>query len=256
MNVITSRCATLCRALRRYGPSLKLRSGKLRFLLPIRDWKVEKPIDWLTDIILAYPPRIQNTPVPCEKLHKFFVANKRDQWHILREYFRCPEIKNPPYVVRPLRHEGGEGFEISQTLPDEARAKTHYWRSLWERSCEYRVFFVYGKPILVLLKCVPDGTPQNIAWNAGVSRFVTVHDHENDRLRHSKFYECAEKFFADYPFHLCAVDVLYKKHKHRVVEVNFSPGVSIPDNIVTLAKALLNRPSATTTPPNPENSNV
>lgn len=262
MKIITSRCRALCRALRQAGPSLRLRTGKFRRLLEVQDWK-GKPGDWAKDIFLAYPPAVQNAPSTYAKLHSFFTANKRDQWHVLREYFRCPEIKNPPYVVRPLRHEGGQGFEITNTLPDESRSRTHYWRSLWERSCEYRVFFAYGKPVLVLLKRVPDGTRQDIAWNAGVSSFVTVHDREHDRLRHSKFYQCAEKFFADYPFHLVAVDVLYKQQKHRVVEVNFSPGVTIPENLTLLAKALLNRPSETntTTPaaataPRPANPNV
>lgn len=101
------------------------------------------------------------------------------------------------------------------------------------------MFFVYGKKNITLLKRVAPDTRQDIPWNAGVSSFVTVHDPEHDRLRHSKFYECAAAFFKDYPFHLCAVDVLYKQNKHRVVEVNFSPGVLIEDNLLTLSRALL-----------------
>lgn len=208
--------------------------------------------DWNTDIFLSYPEpsHVHNRPEHYDKMHEFFIANKRDQWMVLKEFFKCPEIKDPPYVVRPLRHEGGVDFEITDTLPPEDKARTHYWRSLWERSCEYRVIFVYGKPVLTLLKRVPENTPQNIPWNAGVSSFVTVHDGDNDRLRHSKFYECAEKFFAAYPFHLVAVDVLYRKQRHRVVEVNFSPGVLIPDNLNLLLNQLIAGPTPHAVPTN------
>ncbi len=195
------------------------------------------------------PPEIFGTAPPkYEDMYKFYRSNKRDQWHVLREYFRCPEINSPPYVIRPLQHEGGEGFQISQTLPDESLARTHYWRSLWRRSCEYRVLFAHGKPVVVLLKRVPEGTSQELAWNAGVSSYVTVHDPENDRLRHSLFYQKAEGFFKDYPFHFLAVDVLYRQQKHRVVEVNFLPGITIPANRDKLVAALA-APYITTCPP-------
>lgn len=208
---------------------------------PLVHWKSSASFDWNQDLFLAYPQpsTVQNKPAQYDALHQFYISNKRDQWHKLKEYFRCPEIDAPPYVVRPLRHERGEGFEISETLPPESRASTHYWRSLWERSCEYRVFFVRGEKVLVLLKRVPDGTSQRVPWNVGISSFVTVHDSENDRLRHSKFYEKAQAFFKDFPFHFLCVDVLYRKQRHRVVEVNFSPNISIQPNLDELAKKLV-----------------
>ena len=195
---------------------------------------------WPDGLFLGLPPpeAVVVAPPKYAEMERFYRSNKRDQWHVLREYFRCPEINDPPYVIRPLQHEGGAGFQVSDTLPEESLSRTHYWRSLWPRSCEYRVLFAHGKPCVVLLKRVPEGTPQNCAWNAGVSSFVTVHDQEHDRLRHSKFYQCAEKFFADYPFHFLAVDVLYRKQRHRVVEVNFTPGVTIPANRDRLIQAL------------------
>lgn len=188
--------------------------------------------DWTRDIFLAYPPpaQVENAPKNYADLHAFFIADKYDQWQVLKKFFRTPEIEKPPYVVRPRRHEGGEGFEVVKEIPAKERERTHYWRSLWKRDSEYRVIFIRGVKELVLLKRVPEGTSQEIPWNAGVSSFVTVHDGEHDRLRHSLFYKKAEEFFKEYPFHFCAVDVLYKDAKHRVVEVNFSPGVMIPDN--------------------------
>jgi hypothetical protein len=197
--------------------------------------------DWNTDIFLSYPPpeQVINAPKNYAELHQFYIADKFDQWQVLKKYFCTPEIGKPPYVVRPRRHEGGEGFEIVTTLPEESRGRTHYWRSLWKRESEYRVIFIRGAKELVLLKRVPEGTSQEIPWNAGVSSFVTVHAHEHDRLRHTLFYQKAAAFFKDFPFHFCAVDVLYRDAKHRVVEVNFSPGIMIPENFNLVTSKLL-----------------
>lgn len=239
----SSRC--LARAVRRAGPHLTLRLGKKRFLSPLFRW--DSPdlhrADWNTDLFLAYPDaaKCTNTPSNYSDLVSFYRGNKYEQWQVLKEFFQTPKFDQPPFVRRPLRHEGGVGFEIVNQKPAADHDSRYYWRSLWRRDAEYRVFFVRGKKVLTLLKRVPSGTSQDIPWNAGVSSFVTVHDHENDRLRHSKFYAKAEEFFKTYPFHLCAVDVLYRTASHCVVEVNFSPGVLIEDNLRTLTQALLKR---------------
>lgn len=243
MNIIHGSSRRLARALRKLGSFVPLRSGKKRFTSGMYRWDAASlpSVDWNRDILLAYPNRAANAPANYEKLVEFYRSNKFEQWQVLKEFFRCPELDKPPYVVRPLRHEGGVGFEVTNTIPPDSRKRTHYWRSLWNRTHEYRVFFCYGKPVITLLKSVPAATPQNIPWNAGVSSFVTVHDHANDRLRHTKFYEKATTFFQAYPFHLCAVDVLYRDCKHRVVEVNFSPGVLIPENLRLISSSLLGR---------------
>lgn len=203
-------------------------------------WEGNRCFFWDQDLFLAYPEptRIQNAPPQYRSLYDFYHANKKIQRDKLGEYFLVPKIGKPPYVVRPLRHERGEGFEVVTALPPETKKATHYWSSLWTRSCEYRVFFVRGAPVLTLLKRVPEGTRQDIPWSHGVSSFVTVHDKEHDRLRHTKFYEKAQTFLTAFPFHFLCVDVLYHDCSHRVVEVNFSPNITIVDNLNTLATAL------------------
>lgn len=242
MRVIHGSSRCLARAIRRAGPFLRLRRGLKRFTTEMIRWDAATsvPFNWNQDVFLAYPdPRlVTNAPESYPAMKEFYNGNKYQQWQKLREFFRTPEFEDPPYVRRPLRHEGGIGFEIVRDRPPADHDSRFYWRSLWERSCEYRVFFVKGKKVLTLLKRVPEGTAQDIAWNHGVSSFVTVTDHENDRLRHSRFYEKAAEFFAALPFHLAAVDVLYRQQRHRVVEVNFSPGVLIPENLKLLTTAL------------------
>lgn len=248
MNIIHGSSLCLARACRRAGESVQLRNNKRRFLSQMVRW--DSPArtasyNWEKDLFLAYPDEahISNAPKNYQKLVDFYRGNKYQQWQECRRFFKTPEFEEPPYVRRPLRHEGGVGFVIDRRpkaqLPGDHDSQ-YYWRSLFERSSEYRVFFTFGRKVLTLLKRVPESTSQEIAWNHGVSSFVTVHDDSNDRLRHSKFYAKAVDFFKEYPFHLCAVDVLYNRERHRVVEVNFSPGVLIEDNLHTLVTALLN----------------
>jgi len=199
-----------------------------------------RPADWNRDILLAPTLRTpRNAPQQYGDLLDFFRKNKLGQWRILDEYFDTPQLGEPPYVVRPLRHFGGAGFEIATTLPPPERAATHYWRSLWKRNREYRVIFVHGKPVINLLKRVPEGTSQELAWNHGVSSFVTVRDQANDRLKNTTFFADAEAFFEDFPFHLLAVDVLYRKGTYAVVEVNFAPRIDLPANLDLVKNALL-----------------
>lgn len=247
MIVIHGSSRRLARAIRRAGPFSQLRRGLKRFTTSLFKWNAPAaPVpDWNRDILLAYPDRCNNAPSTYAAMVEFYRANKYIQWQALADFFPCPVVKNAPFVIRPLRHEGGAGFEMSDTLPTGTNGQTRYWRSLWKRTAEYRVFFVRGRPVLTMLKRVPDGTRQDIAWNAaaGVSSFVTVHEEENNRLRHTAFFDKATAFFEKFPFHLCAVDVLYNDCKHRVVEVNFSPGVLIPDNLRIITQSLLNERS-------------
>lgn len=199
------------------------------------------PASWTQNLFLAMPdPRlVREAPPSYGNMYQFYTANKRGQWHMLREFFPTPEIKKPPYVVRPLRHEAGQGFEVVDTLPDEARAATHYWRSLWRRNSEYRVIYAHGQRVVTLLKDVPADTDQKIAWSAGVSHFVTVHNPDNDRLRYTDFSEKALTFLQQYPYPLIAFDLLFRAKKYAVVEVNFNPGILIEANLARLAEELV-----------------
>lgn len=240
MNIIHGsgrRMARMCRKVIRLSMPFRIR--KQSASPAIRPW-TNVDADWNRDLFLAYPPieHVRNAPSQYAALRSFFQSNKKEQREKLAEHFLVPKIGKPPYVVRPLRHERGEGFEVVTKLPPETKASTHYWSSLWHRSSEYRVFFVRGEKVLTLLKRVPDGTRQDIPWSHGVSSFVTVHDEAHDRLRHTKFYEKAASFLAAYPFHFLCVDVLYHDCNHRVVEVNFSPNITIVENLNSLAEKL------------------
>jgi hypothetical protein len=199
-------------------------------------------LDWNQDLFLSFPadPRIaiRNMPGMYANMLGFFRANKFGQWKRLDQYFDTPQLGDPPFVVRPLRHSGGRDFEVVDELPAPERAATHYWRSLWKRNREYRLIYCHGKLVLTLLKRVNEGTPQNVAWNHGVSRFVTVTDPANDRMKNTTFFEDVQPFLRDHPFHFIAFDILYRKGTYAVVEVNFSPGITIPENQTKISNAL------------------
>ena len=237
MYIVCNRGSSLASSLK----TLVSGSRKLFFRnRPRRGW-----LNWNTDLFLSFPshPRtvVRNTPEQYDRMVAFFRANKLGQWRRLDEFFDTPQLAGPPYVVRPLRHFGGAGFEMSETLPPPERSATHYWRSLWKRNREYRLIYCHGKLVLTLLKRVNDDTPQNVAWNHGVSHFVTVTDPINDRIKNTTFFDDVKPFLEEYPFHFIAFDLLYRKKKYAVVEVNFSPGVTIPANQLKIKEALLCR---------------
>lgn len=237
MYIIGNKVSSLCSSLLGMLPG----SRKLNFRRRPRRGSV----DWNEDLFLSFPsdPRVsvRNAPPQYDNMRDFFRKNKLGQWRVLDRYFDTPQLADPPYVVRPLRHFGGAGFEMSDTLPPPERGATHYWRSLWKRNREYRLIYCHGRLTLNLLKRVNDGTPQTVAWNHGVSRFVTVRDSDNDRIKNTTFFQDVVPFLRDYPFHFIAFDILYRKKTYAVVEVNFSPGVTIPENLSIIKDALLCR---------------
>lgn len=235
MYIIGNRASSLAASLTRAIPGAR----KLWFR---RRPKRNRSLDWNTDIFLSFPSdprvRIVNAPPQYASMVNFFRGNKRTQWQVLDRYFDTPQLAEPPFVVRPLRHCGGVGFEVVNEQPPPERAATHYWRSLWRRNREYRLIYCHGKLTLNLLKRVNAGTPQETAWNHGVSSFVTVRDQANDRIKNTTFFTDVEEFFKDFPFQFIAFDLLYRKRQYAVVEVNFSPGMTIPANQQLLSQAL------------------
>lgn len=234
MYIVCNRASSLAK-------SLKARIAGAKRLFFRRIPRGNKALNWATDLFLSFPTRarvITTDPVAYQRMSNFFRMNKAGQWRVLDKYFDTPQIGEPPYVVRPLRHSGGAGFEVVDTLPDQSRSATHYWRSLWKRNREYRLIYCHGKLTLTLLKRVNEGTPQNVAWNHGVSSFVTVRDPANDRMKHTTFFTDVQEFLKDYPYHFIAFDILYRKKTYAVVEVNFSPGMTIPENQNAIAAAL------------------
>lgn len=178
----------------------------------------------------------------------FRLAHKAGQRRRLEDMgIRTPNSYEPngKWVVRPLNHHGGRGFEVMEQ-EEKPRYRGKYSSPVFNRTHEYRVVYLRGERMFTLLKRVDEGMPQDVPWNhSGGSSFVTVNNWDNNRLRHTTFFEDFEgqvgwpdgrqTFFNSLEStpHLVGVDVLYN-HSNRtyaVCEVNFAPGLTIENNL-------------------------
>ena len=188
-------------------------------------------------------------PSPFPLAHKAGQRRRLDEMGI-----KTPNSYEPngKWVVRPLNHHGGRGFEVMEQ-EEKPRYQGKYSSPMFNRTHEYRVVYLRGERMFTLLKRVDEGMPQDVPWNHdGGSSFVTVNNWENNRLRHSYFFEhfedeytsggycpCCEPrptagdFFAHVEGDLIGVDVLYNAdtRDYAVCEVNFAPGLTIEANL-------------------------
>jgi hypothetical protein len=137
------------------------------------------------------------------------------------------------YVVRPLRHSQGIGYRITSDPLDFEEGKEYISR-LYPKAHEYRVIFVYGTPLITLLKRVPEDIDRDGPWNhAAGSSFVTVTGPTKNRLRHFDVVEKLRAFEVVQTAHLVGADIMLGPDKsgYAVTELNFCPSITIPSNL-------------------------
>jgi len=148
------------------------------------------------------------------------------------------------YIVRPLRHRGGQGWRVTED-PDDYNSTSEYIQELYPKTHEYRVVFCRGTPLFTLLKKIDGEAPVDQPWNHTYgSRFITVNDPENNRLRHTDVVERLKENNVIKAAHLVGVDVMYNKHDqtYAVAEFNFCPAITIEDNLAKVAQHVLQTP--------------
>lgn len=204
------------------------------------------------DFFMHYPsPNVVRGNVQeYQPLWEFFDANKRDQRRILaRQGLPVPteagvQGSAPPYVVRPLRHQGGHGWRITDQSTDYHPAR-EYITSLFPKTHEYRLIFVLGKPI-IFLKKVSAGDRRLRAdepWNHGNTNFSTIPaaDWPRSNLRTST--NCFDALVGNPVLqhaHYVGVDILYHGPSHvwTVCEFNSCPALTIPENRLAVVDAI------------------
>jgi hypothetical protein len=230
-------------------------------------------LSWERDFFLAYPPPAiieefrdnEHHPAFNSYLNArlFFTASKPRQREILAGHgFPIPftirgmgELLGAPngshtFIARPLRHSQGAGFRV---LTHEQAHTTGQWdptreylQTLFDKTNEYRIVIVRGEPLITLLKKIPEDTPVDAPWNhAHGASFVTVHNWDNNRLRHTDVYDrirAARPFFES--IDIGGLDVLFNKHDHSYVvcELNLCPSLSIQNNLERVASHVLSSP--------------
>ena len=194
--------------------------------------------------------------------NRFFRATKGGQRKLLQEwgvktpesYPACPSREDATnrtaYVVRPLRHFGGQEYRVTNS-PTDFNPALEYISPLFPKEHEYRVIYLKGQPVITLYKRLPE-TEVNFDGPWGhdtASTFVTVNNPENNRGRnYPKFYEDFGRTPLVRGSHLLGVDVMIaRNHKYAVCEVNFCPSVTIDGNLTKIATLLSGLNGQTTT---------
>src|SRR5882672_9687632 len=185
-----------------------------------------RPVSLRTDFLMTAPPLDAISPLerlayqPC---FNFWASTKKHQrLSITQAGLNTPAMNEAPYVVRPLRHQGGNGFRVTQE-PGDFNPATEYICSLFKKDTEYRIIYVYGKPVLLLRKQPNEGVGFDAPWNFGNSHFVTVDDVPRSNLRtHTDIYDKLAQHDVIRDSHYVGVDVLYrtKSREYVVCEYN------------------------------------
>jgi hypothetical protein len=156
------------------------------------------------------------------------------------------ELGGSQYVVRPLRHSRSQHYRVTENRLDFVAGK-EYISELYPKRREYRVIFVFGKPLIWLRKKPNEGIDEAAPWGHLNSRFQTIHDIPNCKLTLT---DCVDRLSAFAPIrgsHICAADVLYnskEKSKYVVLELNFCPALDIDNNREKVVAAIQGRSQA------------
>lgn len=159
---------------------------------------------------------------------------------------RASDLRFPSrkYIVRPLRHTQGIGWRITEDPCDFIEGQ-EYIQAVYPKNHEYRVICVRGVPIITLLKRVPPDLPRSQPWNhAHGSTFVTVTNPDLDRLRNTSLYGILRQHSILQALDLAGIDIMYRREgEYAVTEVNLCPAITLPDNLLKVARHVHSLPS-------------
>jgi hypothetical protein len=119
-----------------------------------------------------------------------------------------------------------------------------YISELFPKRREYRIIFLFGKPLISLRKKPNEGVTDAEPWGHANSRFQTIIDVPNCRLSGTDVYDRLSAMPAVKAAHIVAADVLYNVKsdpKYSVLELNFCPGVDIDANRASIVEAIRGR---------------
>lgn len=147
------------------------------------------------------------------------------------------------FVVRPLRHSAGNGFRVTDNAIDFVPGQ-QYLSELYPKKREYRIIFVFGKPVIYLRKKPNEGVTDDLPWGHVNSTFQTINDVAGCRLSTT---DCATRL-GNFPVikgaHIIAADIMWNDQADRpyvVLELNACPALTIDENRSKIAEAVLAR---------------
>lgn len=147
-------------------------------------------------------------------------------------------ISSVQYIVRPLRHSGGQGYRLTNN-PSDYEEGREYIQEVYPKNHEYRIIVVRGKPLLTLYKRRPETLTYEQPWNhANGSSFVTVDNPDNNRLRHTDVYERINNASGLLNnLDLVGIDVMYaRRGEYVITEFNLCPAITLEHNLQKVAE--------------------
>lgn len=197
---------------------------------------------------------VHDAPEGFAQVNAFFDRNKYGQRRILESVgvpvpvvahtkseasgrFTNPGLR---FVVRPLRHSGGLHYRVTDNPLDFIEG-SEYISELYPKKREYRVIFVFGKPLIYLRKKQNEGVTHEEPWGHINSFFQTINDIPTCRLSAT---DCVSKL-SDLLFvknaHIVAADILFNKSHsspYAVLELNLCPSLSIEENFNKVVESI------------------
>lgn len=180
-------------------------------------------------------------------LYSFFSANKPTQREFIAglgisvpESYQHSEslhdVRPGSWIVRPLRHSGGRGYRLTESVTDFTEGQ-EYIQRVYPKDREYRLIYVYGQHLITLRKKVPEGTPQDQPWNHSAGAFFqTINHWENCRLAGTDILARLQSLPIITHAHIVAVDVMWSNSLgYSVCELNACPGLTIDNNLRKVA---------------------
>jgi hypothetical protein len=199
------------------------------------------------------PEHVLHAPAEFLNTVNFGKMNKLYQRKELSKYANVPKVagshseaeglSGSKFVVRPLRHSGGLGYRVTSDRLSFTPGE-EYISELFPKRREYRVIFLFGKPLIILRKKPNEGVTEEAPWGHQNSFFQTVNDWGTCRLQGT---DCVSKLQGS-PLvrgaHIVAADVLFNSKvegQYAVLELNFCPGLDIDNNREKVVEGILNR---------------
>jgi hypothetical protein len=207
--------------------------------------KLSVPFDYKRDFFMTnvHPNHVEWYPDEFQIVYGFFAGHKCSQRLNLESAgIPVPLVAAGPadverltgekFVVRPLRHSGGRDYRITDNRLDFVPG-TEYISEFYPKRREYRVIFVFGKPLIWLRKKPNEGVEAEAPWGHVNSFFQTINDIPSCRLSAT---DCVQRLGA-LPVvaasHIVAADILYNQQSDRpyvVLELNMCPSLQIEGN--------------------------
>jgi hypothetical protein len=217
--------------------------------------KPDRRFDYRRDFLMfpVSPDHVEGFPEAFVNSVNFAHKNKLHQRKELEQYVPVPKVsgshaeaetlQGDQFVVRPLRHFGGMGYRVTSNRLDFSPG-TEYISELFPKRREYRVIFLFGKPLIFMRKKPNDNVTEEAPWGHQNSFFQTINDIPGCRLSETDCVPRLSSCPAVSGAHIVAADILYNKNsegKYSVLELNFCPGLDIDNNRARVVEGILNR---------------